>query len=62
MVKNYQNADCSLRKKLYCIIYYNYRHTFVPHDRETFVCTRGTLQDWRVAGRFTFTRGDTVQS
>jgi len=24
MVWNYQNADCSLRKKFYCVIYYNF--------------------------------------
>ena len=30
MVWNYQTADCSFRKKLYCVIYYNFRHTFVP--------------------------------
>jgi len=30
MVWNYQNADCSIRKK-YCVIYYNFRHTFVPY-------------------------------
>ena len=28
---NYQNADCSLRKKIYCVIYYNFWHTFVPY-------------------------------
>jgi len=28
MVWNYQNADCSLRKK-YRVIYYHFRHTFV---------------------------------
>ena len=27
---NYQNADRSLRKK-YCVIYYNFRHIFVPY-------------------------------
>ena len=30
MVWNYQNADCSLRKKCYRVIYYNFRNTFVP--------------------------------
>jgi len=30
MIWNYQNADCSLRKK-YCVIRYNFRHTFVPY-------------------------------
>jgi len=29
-VLNYRNADCSLRKKNYRVIYYNFRHTFVP--------------------------------
>ena len=29
-VWNYQNADCSLRKKLLCVIYYNFRHNFAP--------------------------------
>jgi len=32
MVWNYQNADCSLRKK-YSIVYYNFRHTFVPYAK-----------------------------
>jgi len=32
MVCNYQNADCSLRKKI-LVIYYNFRHTFVPYSR-----------------------------
>ena len=32
MVWNYQNADCSLRKKFYCVICYNLRHTFVPYS------------------------------
>jgi len=31
MVWNYQNADCSLKKSIYCVIYYNFRHTFVPY-------------------------------
>ena len=31
MVWSYQNTDCSLRKKIYCVIYYNFRHTFVPY-------------------------------
>ena len=31
MVWNYQNADCSLRKKFHCVIYYNFRQTFVPY-------------------------------
>jgi len=31
MVWNYQNTDCSLREKNYCVIYYNFRHTFVPY-------------------------------
>jgi len=31
VVWNYQNADCSLRKKCYCVIYYNFRHTFIPY-------------------------------
>ena len=25
------NADCSLRKKIYCVIYCNFWHTFVPY-------------------------------
>jgi len=25
-----KNTDCSLRKKFYCVIYYNFWHTFVP--------------------------------
>ena len=35
IVCNYQNADCSLRKKNYCVIYCNFRHTFVPCSRHT---------------------------
>jgi len=31
MVWNYQNADCGLRKKNYCVIYYHFRHSFVPY-------------------------------
>ena len=27
MVWNYQNADCILRKKFYCVIYCNFPHT-----------------------------------
>jgi len=30
MVWNYQNADCSF-KKIYCVIYYNFRHSLVPY-------------------------------
>jgi len=30
VVRNYQNADCSLRKENYCVIYYNFRHIFIP--------------------------------
>jgi len=29
-VWNYENAGCSLRKKNYCVIYYNFRHTLLP--------------------------------
>jgi len=29
MVWNHQTADCSFRKKIYCVIYYNFGHTFV---------------------------------
>jgi len=32
MVCNYQNVDCLLRKKNYCVIYYNFQHTFVPYE------------------------------
>jgi len=31
MVWNYQNADCNLRQKNYCVTCYNFRHTFVPY-------------------------------
>jgi len=24
-------ANCSLRKKSYCVIYYNFRHIFIPY-------------------------------
>jgi len=44
MVWNYQNADCSLRKEFYCIIYYNFRHTFVPYSGDNMTASRG---DWR---------------
>ena len=30
-VWQHQNADCSLRKNFHCVIYYNFRHTFVPY-------------------------------
>ena len=30
MVWNYQNADCSLRKKIYCVISFIIPHTFIP--------------------------------
>jgi len=30
MVWNYENADCSFKKLIYCVVYYNFRHTFVP--------------------------------
>jgi len=30
MALNSQNVDCTLRKK-YCVIYYNFRQTFVPY-------------------------------
>ena len=32
MVCNYQNADCNLRQKNYCVIYYDFQHTFVPYS------------------------------
>ena len=32
MVWNYQNADCSLRKKNYCVIYCNFWHTLDPYQ------------------------------
>jgi len=31
VVWNYKNADCSLRKKFHCVIYCNFRHSFVPY-------------------------------
>jgi len=31
MAWNYRNADYSLRKEFYCVIYCNFRHTFVPY-------------------------------
>ena len=27
------NGHCSLKKYIYCVIYYNFRHTFVPYSR-----------------------------
>jgi len=30
MVSNYQNADCSMIKEFYRVIYYNFRQTFFP--------------------------------
>jgi len=30
MVRNYQNADCSIIKDFYPVNYYNFRHTFFP--------------------------------
>jgi len=35
MVWNYQNADCSLRRKFYCVIYCNFRHIFVPYTAQS---------------------------
>jgi len=33
IVRNYQNADCmQFNKNIYCVIYYNFRHTFVPYE------------------------------
>ena len=40
-VWNYQNADCNLRKKFYCVIYYNFPQTSVCYDE---IC-RCTLHD-----------------
>ena len=37
MVWNYRNADSGWRKKNYCVIYYNFRHTFVPHGLDRFM-------------------------
>jgi len=37
-------ADCSLRKEFYCVIYYNFRHTFVPYSGDNMTASRG---DWR---------------
>jgi len=31
----YQNADCSLKKLIYCVIYYNLQHIFVPYTKTT---------------------------
>ena len=31
MVWNYQNADCSLKNWIYCVIYCNFRYNFVPY-------------------------------
>jgi len=28
---DYKNADCSLKKQIYCVIYDNFRHTFVHY-------------------------------
>jgi len=30
---NYQNADCSFKKLIYCVSYYNFWHTFVPNGK-----------------------------
>ena len=35
MVWNYQNADCSLKKIIYCVVYYNFRHSVVPRVPDT---------------------------
>jgi len=45
MVWNYQNADCSLRKKI-IVIYYNFRHTFVPYEEGS-----GATQKLEVDGK-----------
>jgi len=31
MAWNYQNVDCSLKRLIYCVVYYNFRRTFVPY-------------------------------
>ena len=46
MVRNYQNANCSLRKKFYCVIYYNFRHTFALYLRLLFVWTSFMDDPW----------------
>jgi len=35
MVWNYQNADCSLKRKFYLYIFFNFRQTFVPYRCST---------------------------
>ena len=51
-VWNYQNADCSLRKKIYRVIYYNFRHTFVPYRKVMIVDTNlKLLHKWWHAAR-----------
>jgi len=44
MVRNYQKADCSLKKQIYCIIYHNFRHTFVPYGDSAVTHTRVSLK------------------
>jgi len=41
MVWTYQNADCGLKKFIYCVVYYNFRHTFVPYGLCNFAAQDG---------------------
>jgi len=38
MVCDYQNADCSVKKQIYGVIYCDFRHTFVPYMNSGVMC------------------------
>jgi len=40
MVSNYQNADCSLKILIYCLIYHNFRYTFVSSYTQLYFTTK----------------------
>jgi len=43
-------ANCSLRKKSYCVIYYNFRHIFIPYiNKQRVVITPGDRGDNRLS-------------
>ena len=56
MVRNYQTADCILRKEIYCVIYYNFRHTFVPSFTPAFVKSRRSDHHWHAHYLFTYSQ------
>ena len=49
MVWNFWNADCILRKKFYCVIYYNFRHIFIPCRYSCTLSRGGSVCDFPVS-------------